>query len=296
MKEKLAVVLAVVFLPVFFLAFDYPETKNAGQAVLFGSAEKTASCGENKYCGEKTEVTCNGCKQEQLALLRTMSEYQETVAECLSDYFGFAPPKKIFYIVREPKGTLCTRDACINEGISFNGAVSFAEFPSITRFGELPENGNIQADVHETAHAFEFHALGSGIPKWFDEGLAIQTDARLNCHPKQFPEKRMGDEKLGPVLLQLKNGEKISEIIAHPTEHDRGAAFFYALEKELECGKECAARLFKQLHALRVEKIAQGKGFSHASPFPTNEIIKQETEKITGKDASWLFEALEISK
>jgi cyclic pyranopterin phosphate synthase len=33
--------------------------------------------------------------------------------------------------------------------------------------------------------------------------------------------------------------------------------FFYALEKEFGCGKECVARLFKNLHALRLEKIAE---------------------------------------
>ncbi|MEK7539704.1 MAG: hypothetical protein AAB558_00460, partial [Patescibacteria group bacterium] len=109
MKETLALILTLVLLPVFFLMFDYQKTENTGQAVLLG---KTFACGENKYCGEKIEITCADCTEEHAPLLQTIGEYQESVAECLSDYFDFEP-SKIRYFASNPQNFSCSKDTCL---------------------------------------------------------------------------------------------------------------------------------------------------------------------------------------
>lgn len=287
MKEKL--IFAVIGILLLALSLNYTFT-TFGKTTLLQS---TKLCKDNTYCTEKIEVMCMGCTQEQLQFLQKISQYQETVTECMSNYFEFAP-EKIKYIVDKPNPNFtCNGEECLLMGISLNGTVKFDEFPAFLKKGEKISKENMIADVHETTHAFAFHALGNTIPKWFDEGLAIQTDTRVQCHPKQFLEKRMSEEKLEPVLIQLKNGEKLNDIIKVPTEHEKGAIFFYALDKEFGCTKDCVAKIFKNLYERRMEKITHGQ-LSQTSPFLTNQIIKQEIEKTISRDISWLFNSLLI--
>ena len=92
--------------------------------------------------------------------------------------------------------------------------------------------------------------------------------------------------------------------------HIIGAMFFGALEQDYDCNKKCIARVLYSLHEYK--ENCTGGCFENAKesipelmnvslnnndlriPIFTNNLIKQKSEEIIGKNLTSLFEILEI--
>ena len=221
---------------------------------------------DNEFCNENISIICKNCTVQYVP---RFYEYQSEIYNCLVEYLSFKP-EKIIYTLNTYNS--CYGDCSIN-AYSGRGIITMNQFPIF----ENKESTNIKADVHETTHAFLYFMLGE-IPSWFDEGVAIYVSSNLNCILQQLEETRLSDPSLNEFYIKFKNGEsKLNEFL---TPHEKGAIFFFILEKEYKCDETCVLQLITNLQKYKGQKI-------------TDEVIKNEAEQILKTNLTKLFQFLE---
>lgn len=165
---------------------------------------------ESNFCNEKVVVFC-GCDhreyllnecifsepcaenqcQSQEGLFDEVLQSQTSVYDCLADYFNYNP-SRIPYIIYAEKTDVCDQEGgCPRPNSSTATNVYYIINPSLPGFvsyGEIYTNKveQLVVDEHEMTHHFLNQMLHS-IPDWFSEGVAIQTDARINCDVSSHP-------------------------------------------------------------------------------------------------------------
>lgn len=152
------------------------------------------------------EVSCDNC-DKQTSLFSDFADIQSQVYDCLANYFGFKPNRVPNLVVYDSLGEECNDP---------NGCFGYETGKSYQLFGlywnPLPgsrdynENqptkpNHLIADKHEITHHFISRALHF-VPQWFNEAIAIQTNERLKCHPK---ESLKGDGYLAETNFDLEN-------------------------------------------------------------------------------------------
>lgn len=280
------------------------------------------TCKSEELCNSKINILCDNCTETQKKLLPTFFEHQTIVYDCLADYYGYNPPRLIYYniapinIVQEP----CTKkEGCYLSGMGF-AAIEIRQLsiPGLREYGEseVTKQENVGFELHELAHVFGDYELGMITP-WFSEGISIYTESRLLCHPNQVLSDKI--DVLFSLYRELKKGSLTLDEIAPYDEYwdinhsapRIGMMYFGALEKDYDCDKECIARILYSLHEYKENCVGECfedntiKSNSYAMnlsinnkdlrvQFINNKIIKQKSEEVTGKDLTSLFEMLEI--
>lgn len=174
---------------------------------------------QSEFCNEKITVYCgcsereyllrectfnepcaeNDCKDQEV-LFDEILTTQTEVYDCLADYFDYEPPR-VPYIVYAQKTPVCNiPGGCPRPNGSRYTTTHYIINPLTPGYvphGELyvTQPDQLIVDEHEMTHHFLNNMLHS-IPSWFNEGIAIQTDVRLNCDVKAHPfTSGMGYEK-----------------------------------------------------------------------------------------------------
>ena len=209
-------------------------------------------CKNSDYCNNKINIYCEDCSLNDDKLLRLTYEYQNTVYDCLTDFFSYHPDRIMTYNIKS-EGNICEYESC--EFVGSSSAVSVNEFGFVGNVekGEnrVSSSENLKAEIHETTHVFNYYAFGDK-PSWFDEGVSIWTNTYANCHPKQLQESRISHPMNAPKKYELlKSGEmKIDEIKDSP--HSIGSIFFVALGNDYNCDKNCVLTALKNIRKYRI--------------------------------------------
>lgn len=165
---------------------------------------------ESEFCNEKVVVFCgcdgrdyllNACTfnepcaedqcTSQVPLFDEVLEAQTKVYDCLADYFDYTPLRVPFIIYAEKNSVCNIPGGCPRPKTNSATYANYIINPSLQGYvshGEIypTEANQLIIDEHEMTHYFLFQMLHS-IPMWFHEGVAIQTDARLDCDVKAHP-------------------------------------------------------------------------------------------------------------
>ncbi|MEW5954965.1 MAG: hypothetical protein AB1626_00305 [Candidatus Micrarchaeota archaeon] len=263
---------------------------------------------------------CADCSELE-PLFDDFLEIQTQVFDCLSEYFGFRPPRLNYGVFRRYSEEACGIPiGCTTEGGPVGASVWVSHNLQGTRpFGEnhptLP--GHLLADKHETTHLFLAYALHL-IPSWFNEAVAIQTNERLYCHPQERPggdgylQERPGDyggvtNPAGVVIdegvyFRLKRGEVAASALGLGS-HDRGTLFIIGLRVDYNCTKDCVRDIVRALYeyerrgcSLATPRCSSQQDAVGAFPQSINaSVIKQKTSEVVGRDVTPLFETLGIT-
>lgn len=174
---------------------------------------------ESKFCNEKVVVFCGcdgrdhllnactfnePCSEEkctaQVGLFDEVLEAQTKVYDCLAEYFDYKPLRVPFIIYAEKDSVCNVPGGCPRPKTNSSAYPNYIINPALQGYvahGEIypTEASQLIIDEHEMTHYFLFQMLHS-IPLWFHEGVAIQTDARVDCDVKAHPVKQgIGYEK-----------------------------------------------------------------------------------------------------
>jgi hypothetical protein len=302
---------------------------------------------KSQYCNDKVEVQCgcseysvlatrHGCIQNALpcsdcsnqeGLFPEVLSMQTEVYTCLVDYFKFKPPKLIYKVFNNPNLDSCKNSEGCGGIEGGSGGADYVMFHNLNGFREFgavvptkPEH--LTADVHETAHYFIYHML-HGMPSWFHEVVAIQTNERLVCSGKQTP---WGDNYLpenegqgginmddGTTLnedyyVRLKSGETALSPEEQDEPHVLGTLFIIGLKKDYNCGFYCIRDIVLKLHEYELKGCAIGKcgvasyvenkysmmWLGGEGKDEANERIEEATSEVVGADTGQLFQLLKL--
>ncbi|PIN73382.1 hypothetical protein COV20_04080 [Candidatus Woesearchaeota archaeon CG10_big_fil_rev_8_21_14_0_10_45_16] len=281
---------------------------------------------QGEFCNDDVEIICqsSNCDAE---LSQQYLQLQTKVVKCLDNYFQFSAPR-VSYKISSKEKTACEQEGgccCTTGGMTDWSGVSQSYLYGNTPFGAtgVQSPKDIIAEEHETTHFFLFQML-KGHPAWFSEAIAIQTNERAGCdvsamdlegNAKEFAKK--GDAYLretnldlqssggvkmsdGSILdndyyLRLKNGESSLET---RDSHTIGALWVIGLKEDYGCEQQCILRIVKELQKYTESQCRPGT-YCGDNPlqYPeivTDEVIKEKTDLITGRDTRELFELLGI--
>lgn len=297
--------------------------------------EVEVQCGCNEYAALATRHGCIEAAQPctdcgaQEQLLPEVLKIQTQVFNCLVDYFKFRPSRIIYKLFNNPLLEKCAnKEGCEGAEGGAGGAdyVMFHNLDGFREYGQVaptkPEH--VQADVHETTHYFLYQML-HGIPSWFHEAIAIQTNERLNCSDRQaswgdpyLTEKDTSGIQMsdGTTLtldfyLRLKQGKTTLSLEEQKDNYIAATLFIIGLKAEYGCGFECVGDIVRKLHEYELKECRTGtncgieKGFEPGTWLPmwlggseenANQKIKEATNEVIGNDASALFLLLKITK
>ena len=309
-----------------------------------------SSPANSEYTNDSVEVDCgcseyeamadrHGCINDakpctdcgiQESLFPEVLKIQTEIYNCLVDYFKFKPQKLIYKVFNNPNLEKCKEQGgCtgIEGGVGGADYVMFHNLDGFRAYDEVvptkPEH--LQADVHETTHFFIYQML-HGIPSWFHEVVAIQTNERLYCNDKQaewgdsyLPEK----EGTGGINMadgtslnldfykRLKNGKTSLSEEEKKDHYFTAVLFLLGLKEDYGCGFYCIRDIVLKLHEYELKKCSTDANACANQKFPgdiymamwiggseekANELIMTATSEVTGKDVTPLFNFLEIGK
>ena len=335
MKKIILILLAIIILIITYLIIFNPLSSEQEQysppicgdniceeGEEYYSLDCNLSC-KSELCSSKINIICDNCTETQKLLIPTFFEHQTIAYNCLSNYYNYNPPRLVYHII---SSTNIFTEPCSKKkgcyisggGIANRNEITQSFIPGLRESGEndVTKQENVGFEIHELAHIFTHYGLGI-VPSWFTEGISIYTESRILCHPDYILSNKIDDFSI--LYIQLKEGNKTLDEIApydeyYKTKHNShriGSMYFSALEQDYDCNKECIARILYSLHEYREncagdcfenakESIPQIMNFSLSNkdlrvPIITNEIIKQKSEEVTGKDLSSLFDMLEIT-
>lgn len=280
------------------------------------------SC-KSELCNSKINVICKGCTEIQRGLLPTLFEHQNLIYDCLSNYYGYHPPRLIYHTLtgnQPAQENVCSnKEGCYiqNIGMADEEGVIQGLLPGLRRFNEsdVTQPENVGFELHELPHVFTYYGMGI-VPIWFNEGIAVYSESRILCSPQQRLSDRL--DSFSMLYQKLKNDEILLDVAApydhyYKTPHDShilGSLFFVGLEEDYNCNKECVAKILYSLYEYR--QNCTGICFETAKKsipeltnlsmnindlriqIITNEIIKEKSEEVTGKNLTPLFNLLKI--
>jgi len=230
----------------------------------------------SNYENDKVAVICETCGNEEDFLLQNILEYQTEVYNCLINYFNYEldpEAKPIKYMI------LFKNEYADGEFINSFGSAGYCSIDGILRKGEAQK---LKADVHETAHVFTNSLSKGAIPNWFNEGISIYADSRIQCHSKQAEGFHgMRDSAVQNLYLPLKDGDRSS---FKNEAHYLGEMFNLALEIDYNCDINCFFEIVRDLR----ESCKEVENCD-------NKKIKSSAEKVTGQDLKEIFDLLELN-
>jgi len=276
------------------------------------------SC-KSEFCNSKINLICNNCTEEQKKLLPALFEHQNIIYNCLSNYYNYNPEVLTYHLISSHSKEICKRkEGCYisggtreTEGIKqsfISGLIKYKE-------NEVTKIEDVGFEVHELAHVFTYYGLGI-VPSWFSEGISIYTESRILCHPNQILSEKI-DSFSNSYEELISNKTTINEIAPYDeyykTQHNShviGSLYFLFLEKNYNCNKRCISEILYSLHKYR--ENCTGECFEDAKKsipqlmnlslnnndlrvqIITNQIVKQKSEEIVGKNLDYVFNKLEI--
>ncbi|NQT49593.1 hypothetical protein HQ571_02770 [Candidatus Kuenenbacteria bacterium] len=321
------------------------QTGNFTQCAIDCSAPCTDSnC--NEYvrvdcgCSESAELSerhgcvanataCTSCGT-QATLFPELVSIQTEIVKCLEDYFQFKPAKLVYKVFNNQGLDKCTlAEGCdgIEGGsggadyVMFNNMNGFREYNQITP--TKPEH--LTADVHETTHYFLYQML-HGVPSWFHEAVAIQTNERLDCTDRQMPSgdsyMKEKDTDAGGIVMgndryldysfyrDFRDG-KVSLTAEQKANHYlTGTLFIMGLNEDYSCGFDCVGDAVIKLKEYEQAQCRIGSGVNCAisnyldtwglgwiggAEAQSNKVIKQKFEAVIGKSISDLFDLVGLN-
>lgn len=330
--KKIALILVTlsVFIVILYFTINVNNTKNqkpiiCGNGICEKSEESycldcNLSC-RSELCNSKINIICDNCSETQKKLLPKLFEHQNTIYNCLSDFFSYRPPRLIYHTILQndvTKSCFKEEGCYITGGITENLEINQGFIPGLRERNEtdVTKEENVGFEIHELVHIFTHYALGNLVPAWFDEGISIYAESRFLCHPNLILSSRFDSSTKN--YKKLKEGKlKLEEIAPfdewYKTKYDNhiiGMLYFSALEQDYNCDKECITKILFTLYQHR--KNCVGICFEKARnstsdkinsinmndlriKIITNEIIKQKSEEIIGQDLTPLFSLLQIN-
>jgi len=329
MKRK-KIILATLFLVlIIFTILSYSTLNQPVKKVTPTDIFSENQC-QSELCNNYAEILCqdSNCNLE---LLQDYLQLQTKVVQCIENHFQFSAPRVIYKISSREKPE-CDQEegcCCTTGGSTSWSGISQSNLFGNTQFGEkaIKDPSDIIAEEHETTHFFLYYML-RGHPNWFSEAIAIEVNERVNCdvaamnlegNAKEFAKKgdaylretetdlissggiRMDD---GSVLdnnyyLRLKQGDVSLSEREKRDSHTIGALWIMGLKEDYNCNERCVIKIVKELQGYTSSQCRPGTSCGdNPLQFPeiiTNEIIKEKTDLVTGRDTSELFKLLEIS-
>lgn len=303
-------------------------------------AEVHCACDEYSVLSQrhgciKNAPACNDCGVQE-PLFSEVLKIQTEIIQCLSDYFEYQPNRLVYKVFNNPTLEKCTQpEGCIGIEGGIGGAdyVIFHNLNGFRSLGEVvptkPEF--LTADVHETTHYFLYQML-HGLPSWFHEAVAIQTNERLNCSARQAPwgeaylqerENQKGGIYMddGTTLnidfyQRLRDGKTQLSQTELESSHILGTLFAIGLKEDYQCSFECFKDVIIKLREQEQKfcRLGNGKncavvnyensinvfglGVGESDDWEeiTTGIIKDVFDDVTGKNTQPLFNLLELGK
>jgi hypothetical protein len=284
---------------------------------------------------EEDDICSDAVLEEQEMLFDDYLAMQTKVYECLSNYFDYEPFMLSYVFGPESKLSICT-DAegcgCTTGGTAYPGFILHHSLKGFMPYNsDIPtEVGHLIPDEHETTHAFIRQMIHS-LPKWFSEGLAVQTNERLQCDTWALEELGYQDEAYECTLKgdsylaetpfdlqqstiagismgdgfhlnddfyeQLKNGDLIFSDF-NIDQYETGSLWMIGMRLDYSCEEFCIRDIITELVNFEKDSCQSG-GDCGVNPFSggpkehiTNSVIKEKAEEITGEDLSPLFDLL----
>src|SRR3989338_7707333 len=162
-----------------------------GEDSTFCPYDCEKECVDNS-CNGQAQAYCEPACPNQEELLTSYAAMQEKVVTCLEGYFQIKVPRVNYKIVhqveaacQDPRGCCCSEGGMTSVGevrhINFNGYTTYQEYQPTSVEQMLP-------DEHETTHFILYHIVHNH-PAWFSEGIAIQTNERVQCDVKIYQGK-----------------------------------------------------------------------------------------------------------
>ncbi|GEM_PF-2277583 len=316
---------------------------NIGKECYF---DCSAPC-SSEYCNEFVEVDCGCSEYEALAdrhgcinnaepctdcgiqetLFPELLEIQTDIYTCLVDYFKFKPNKLTYKVFNNPNLEICTEpEGCIGieGGAGGPDYVMFHNLDGFREYGEVvptkPEY--LQADVHETTHYFLYQML-HGIPSWFHEVVAIQTNERLKCSEKQaeWGDSYLTEKGTGGIIMddgttldldfykRLKEGETSLSENEKKDHYITAVLFIIGLKEDYNCGFYCIRDIVLKLHEYELKQCSTDASICAVqetingqfitmwlggSEENANNKIREVTSEVVGEDVISLFTLLQI--
>ncbi|MFH0815059.1 MAG: hypothetical protein V1902_03240 [Candidatus Falkowbacteria bacterium] len=301
-------------------------------------AQVECACKEYDALAERHGCVANAKKCGNCGAMEKLFDdvltIQTDVIKCLADYFEYKPARVLYKVFYNPSEPCQSKDGCPgNEGGV--GGPDYIMFPIINGFHQYGQNlpikaSEITADVHETTHYFLFQML-HGVPGWFHEAIAIQTNERLSCVSSQadwgdnyLKEKggttgggiNMADgnyltydyyRKLKKDQVSLSAAEKDNHYIA-------ATLFIMGLKDDYKCGFNCVKDIVIKLREKEQNNCMfgigencsvvnygatwglfwLGNGDKDGGELSANKLIKAAVEEVVGKSVTPLFDLLGI--
>ena len=270
---------------------------------------------------------CSDCSKIE-PLFPELVKTQTEIFNCLVDYFKFKPNKLTYKVFYNPALTCEQKEGC--SGIEGGaGGADYVMFHNLNGYRDYGESNptkpeQLTADVHETAHYFLYQMV-HGVPSWFHEVIAINTNEYLVCNDKQ---SKWGDSYIpegdhdginmddGTNLniefyKRYKEGKSSLTIEEKQDHYITAVLFIFGLQEDYNCGFYCIRDIVLKLHEYElkaclsdstkcsIQEFALGSyfyGYQGGSEEEANKLIKKAVDEITGKDSSTLFNFLEIGK
>ena len=270
---------------------------------------------------------CTDCSKIE-PLFPELVNMQTEIFNCLVNYFKFKPHKLTYKVFYNPTLTCEQEGGC--SGIEGGaGGADYVMFHNLNGFRDYKESNptkpeQLTADVHETTHYFLYQML-HGIPSWFHEVAAINTNEYLDCSSKQskngdpyIPEGEYDGINMddGTILNKTfyknykigKNSLSLNEKQDH---YITAVLFIFGLQEDYNCGFYCLRDIVQKLYEYElkacssdstkcaIQEFVSGSyfyGYIGGSEEEANNLIKKAVDDITGKDSSFLFNLLEIGK
>lgn len=286
-----------------------------------------SNCGEEVYvrCGcEESEgmigkiglikEACDSCSQFD-DLFEPYAKMQTVVYECLADYFYYEPPRVPYLIFYYPEPWMANQ--CVDpQGCELGGgwAAGFDWGILQTSFSRIVGPGadypteveHLLSDVHEMTHYFVGHML-HGLPNWFNEALAYNSDKRLTCGvDAMFVEEGLAYEyaqsRIGSLFKHELNYEQImnGEIDVPSGSHANGALFLVGLREEFGCEEDCIREIVSGLREYEETMCANGQcGIDPINGSKKwnidNDVIYKVVTNVVGSEPDKLFDVLDLS-
>ncbi len=270
-------------------------------------------------CNSQVQVYCEPNCPEQKQFLEPYARMQEKVVSCLEDYVNAKVPRVNYKVVHDvtlsscedPRGCCCAEGGMTSVGeirhTNFNGFIPYeSKYPTT--------EGQLLPDEHETTHYILYHLIRSH-PSWFSEGIAIQTNERVQCDKEVLQGASddiintvlAGDRYLRerPVDLQSLGGvqmsdgtalnenfydrlqRRIAKLDSHEQQNNHiiGTLWIIGLKVDYDCESECIQKIIAELHRMCTQRSCTQT---------TTQDIKIATDKVVKKDTKSLFDLLEI--
>lgn len=278
----------------------------------------------------KDAPACSSCGV-QAALFPELLKIQTEVVKCVQEYLSYKPQRVVYKVYHNPTLQKCDiKSGCtgIEGGVGGPDYVMFHNINGLREFGQATATkaSHITADVHETAHYFLYQMI-HGIPSWFNEAFAMQTNERLNCTDRQtkYGDSYLKEKDTDYGGINLSGGNfltydfyrkfKKGSVSFNATEKNDhyliGSMFVMGLKDDFACGKDCWRDIVMKLHEYELEHCATGinncaitnyqdtwglswLGGVDGGEKNANAIIKNVVEEVVGKSVTPLFTLLNI--